>query len=142
MADHMVFIVYGPLLRLAEDSAEALALVDRAEALLGGNPKCQFCPVDYYLAAATACAHAGDTTRAHDFLARVEHAAGLWNGGPWAATAAEARGAVLSADGDNEAATQALRHAISGYATAGQRSYEARARGSLREHLASVKRAS
>jgi DNA-binding SARP family transcriptional activator/predicted ATPase len=141
MADHLIFIVYGPLLRLAETAADALALVDRAEALLDGAPKCRFCPVDYYLAAATACAHAGDTTRAHDFLARVEHTAGLWNGGPWAAAAAEARGAVLSADGERDTATQAFRRAISGYATAGQRLNEDRARRSLREHLASVKRA-
>jgi tetratricopeptide (TPR) repeat protein len=136
MADHLVFIVYGPLLRTADDSDERLALVDRAEALLDGNPKCQFCPVDYYLAAATACATAGITARAHDFLARVEHAAGLWNGGPWAAAAAEARGAVLAADGDKEGATEALRRAISGYATAGQRLNEDRARRSLSEHLA------
>jgi DNA-binding SARP family transcriptional activator/tetratricopeptide (TPR) repeat protein len=140
MAGHLLYIVHGPLLRVAEDSAETLALVDRAEALLDGAAKCQFCPVDYHLAAATACARAGDTTRAHDFLARVEHAAGLWNGGPWAAAAAEARGAVLSADGDTDAATRAFRHAITGYATAGQRLYEARARDSLREHLATANR--
>lgn len=141
MADHLLFIVYGPLLRLAENSADALALVARAEALLDGAAKCQFCPVDYYLAAATACAHAGDPTRAHDFLARVEHTAGLWNGGPRAASSAEARGAVLSADGDKDTATQALRRAISGYATAGQRLNEDRARRSLSEHLAGVNRA-
>jgi tetratricopeptide (TPR) repeat protein len=128
MADHLLFIVYWPLLRLAEDPAEAFALVDGAEALLDGAPKCQFCPVDYYLAAATACAHAGDATRAHDFLARVEHAAGLWNGRPWAAAAAEARGAVLYADGEMDTATRALRHAISGYAAAGQGLNEERAR--------------
>jgi hypothetical protein len=45
--------------------------------------------------------------------------------------AAEARAAVLAAEGDPDAATQALRQAIAGYATAGQRLNEARARGSL-----------
>ena len=61
LADHLLFIVHGPLLRVPEDPAEALALVDRAEALLDETPKCLFCPIDYYLAAATACARAGDT---------------------------------------------------------------------------------
>jgi DNA-binding SARP family transcriptional activator len=138
LAGHLLYIVHGPLLRVPDDPAEALALVDRAEALLDENPQCQFCPVDYYLAGATACARAGDTTRAHVFLARVEKTAGLWNGGPWAPAAAEARGAVLAADGDTEAATHALRRAIAGYATAGQRLNEDRARRSLSEHLAGI----
>jgi len=137
LTDHLLFIVHGPLLRLPGDPAEALALVDRAEALLDETPHCLFCPVDYYLAGATACAQAGDTARAHAFLARVAATAGLWNGGPWAPAAAEARGAVLAADGDKEEATKALRHAIVGYATAGQRLNEARARRSLSEQLAS-----
>ena len=135
LAGHLLFIVHAPLLRTAEDPAEALALLDRAEALLDESPTCQFCPVDYYLAGATACAQAGDTVRARAFLARVQHAAGLWNGGPWAPAAAEAHGAVLAADGDREAATQALRHAIVGYGSAGQRLNEARARRLLSEHL-------
>ncbi|MGB0091239.1 MAG: hypothetical protein WBP81_01675, partial [Solirubrobacteraceae bacterium] len=141
LADHLLYIVHGPLLRVPEDPAEALALVDRAEALLDETPKCRFCPVDYYLAATTACARAGDTTRAHAFLVRVEQTAGLWNGGPWAPAAAEARGAVLGAEGDKEAATQALRHAITGYATAGQRLNETRVRHALNEHLASLRHA-
>jgi DNA-binding SARP family transcriptional activator len=135
LAGHLLFIAHAPLIRLPEAAAEALALVDRAEALLDETPSCLFCPSDYYLAAATACAQAGDTTRSHAFLARVEATAGLWNGGPWASMAAEARGAVLAADGDKEAAIQALREAIVGYATAGQRLNEARARRSLSEHL-------
>ena len=139
LADHLLFIVQGPLLRVPEDPADALALVDSAEALLDATSKCLFCPIDYYLAAATACARAGDTTRAHAFLARVEATAGLWNGGPWAPAAAEARGAVLAADGDTEAATHALRRAIAGYATAGQRLNEDRARRLLNEHLVSAR---
>lgn len=139
LADHLLFIVQGPLLRFPEDPAEALALVDRAEALLDETPKCLFCSIDYYLAGATACARAGDTTRAHAFLARVEATVERWNGGPWAPAAAEARGAVLAADGDTEAATHELRRAIAGYATAGQRLNENRARRSLNEHLASAR---
>jgi tetratricopeptide (TPR) repeat protein len=139
LADHLLFIVQAPLLRSPEDPVEALALVDRAEALLDETPKCLFCPIDYYLAGATACARAGDTTRAHAFLSRVEATVGLWNGGPWAPAAAEARGAVLAADGDPAAAIHELRRAIAGYASAGQRLNEDRARRSLNEHLANAR---
>jgi DNA-binding SARP family transcriptional activator/tetratricopeptide (TPR) repeat protein len=136
LADHLLFIVHGPLLRVADDPGEALALVNRAAALLDETPpKCRFCPTDYYLAAATVCAHAGDTTQAHAFLDRLEATAGLWNGRPWTPVVAEARGAVLGADGDREAATRELRRAVAGYAAAGQRLNEARARRSLDEHL-------
>ena len=135
LAEHLVLVVHGPLLRVSEDPAEALAVVDRAEALLGEEPQCRFCPVDYYVAAAIVCAGAGDTARAHAFLGRVEEVAGLWNGGPWAPAAAEARAAVLRAEGETEAATQALRRAIAGYAAAGQSRNEARVRRSLTEHL-------
>jgi hypothetical protein len=69
----------------------------------------------------------------------VEATVGLWNGGPWAPAAAEARGAVLAADGDTAAATHELRRAIAGYATAGQRLNEDRARRSLNEHLANAR---
>jgi DNA-binding SARP family transcriptional activator len=141
LADHLLFIVHGPLLRMGEEPAEALVLVDRAEALLEETPpKCLFCPADYYLAGATACAHAGDTARARAFLARLEATAGRWNGRPWAPALAEARGAVLGADGDGDAATHELRRAIAGYATAGQRFHESRARRALDAHLASLGR--
>src|SRR5262249_41619455 len=79
LADPLLFIVHGPLLRAPEAPAEALVLLDRAEALLDGTPRCRFCSIDYYLAAATACARAGDTTRAHAFLTHLEATAGLWN---------------------------------------------------------------
>jgi DNA-binding SARP family transcriptional activator/tetratricopeptide (TPR) repeat protein len=135
LAEHLVLIVHGPLLRVSRDPAEALAVVDRAEALLGEEPQCKFCPIDYYVAAATVCAGAGDTARAHVFLGRVEEVAGLWNGGPRAPAAAEARAAVLRAEGEKDTATQAFRRAIAGYAAAGQSRNEARVRRSLTEHL-------
>jgi tetratricopeptide (TPR) repeat protein len=113
LADHLLPLIHGPLLR-----------------------KCKFCSADYYVAAASVCARAGHASRAHAFLGRAEQAAGLWNGGPWAAAAAEARAIVLGADGDQVGATQALRRAIAGYSTAGQRLNEARARHALGERAA------
>ena len=131
LADHLLYVVHAPLLRVPDDPAEALALLDRAEALLDAEPKCLFCPTDYYIAAATVCARAGEAARAHAFLAHAEHAAGLWKRGPWSAATAEARAAVLTADGDAPGAADALQRAVTGYATAGQRRNAARARDAL-----------
>lgn len=135
LAEHLVLLVHAPLVHVPRDPDEALAVVDRAEALLGEEPQCRFCPIDYHVAAATACATAGENTRARAFLERIDGVTTLWNGGPWAAAAAEARAAVLSSEGETEAATQALRRAIAGYAAAGQGRSEARVRRSLTEHL-------
>jgi hypothetical protein len=126
---------------MAANATEARGLIDRTEALLGDEPKCRFCPVDYYLAAATACAAGDDLTDAHAFLARADRSAALWRHGSWAAAVAEARAAVLSAEGHGEAATQALRHAITGYTAAGQHLNEARARRKLTAPLAGPERA-
>ena len=135
LSEHLVLLVHGPLLRAAEDPAEAVAVVARAEALLDGEPQCPVCSVDYHVAAATVCAGVGDTARARAFLARVDEVAALWDGGPWAPAAAEARAAVLRAEGEKDAAVQALRSAIAGYAAAGQLRNEARVRRALGQRL-------
>ncbi len=135
LSEHLILLVHGPLLRAAEDPAEALAVVARAEALLDGEPQCPVCSVDYHVAAATACAGVGDGARARAFLGRVDEVAALWDGGPWAPAAAEARAAVLRAEGEKDAAVQALRGAIAGYAAAGQLRNEARVRRALTRHL-------
>src|SRR5262249_5470204 len=72
LADHLLFLVHAAMVGAPEDPAEALAVVQRAEALVGEEPRCRFCPVDYYVAAATACAGAGDLAGAQAFLGRVE----------------------------------------------------------------------
>src|SRR5262249_58214658 len=99
LAEHLVLIVHGALLRVSEDPVAALAVVDRAEALLGDEPQCRLCSLDYYLAAASVCAGASDLARGRAFLGRVEEVAALWNGGPWAPAAAEAPGGALAAPG-------------------------------------------
>ena len=135
LSEHLILLVHGPLLRAAEDPAEALAVIARAEALLDGEPECLVCPIDYYVAAATVCAGVGDGARARAFLGRVDEVAALWDGGPWAPAAAEARAAVLRAEGEKDAAVRALRSAIAGYAAAGQLRNEARVRRALTRHL-------
>ncbi|MGN6870601.1 MAG: ATP-binding protein [Solirubrobacteraceae bacterium] len=130
-APHLVFLVCGVLIQVPNDSAEALALMDRVEALFDPRWVCPFCPTGYNVAAAKACAGAGQLDRARDFLQRAEFGAGRWPGGPWPAAVAEARAALLLAEGDQRSAADALRRAAEGYAANGQFLNERRAREAL-----------
>jgi tetratricopeptide (TPR) repeat protein len=131
LAQHLLFLAYGVLVRVPDESVEALALVDRAETLFDPRWLCRFCPTGYHVAAATVCARAGRLERAREFLMRAEHGAGAWVGGPWPAAVAEARAELLLAEGDQRAAADALRRAAEGYAAAGQLLNERRARDTL-----------
>ena len=92
---------------------------------------CAYCPTGYHVAAAMTCAAAGEPARAREHLARAEHGAELWPAGPWRAALAEARGRLLLAEGGTGQGAAALRRAAEGYAAAGQRLYERRAREAL-----------
>jgi DNA-binding SARP family transcriptional activator/tetratricopeptide (TPR) repeat protein len=131
IAPHLVFLVCGVLLRVPEDSGEALDMIDRVETLFDPRWVCPFCPTGYNLAAATACAGAGELERARAFLKRAEFGASRWPGGPWPAAVAEARAALLLAEGDGRSAADALRRAAEGYAANGQLLGERRAREAL-----------
>jgi tetratricopeptide (TPR) repeat protein len=128
---HLLFIVYGVLLHVPEEPAEALALVDQAETLFDPRWVCQFCPTAYHVAAATVCARAGELDRSREFLERADSGARGWLSGSWPAAVAEARAELLLAEGDSGAAALALRRAIEGYAAAGQLLNERRARAAL-----------
>ena len=131
LAEHLLFLVNGVLLRVPDDNAEALVILERAEALFDPRWVCPFCPTGYHVAAATVCARAGQVERGRDFLARAERGAGTWPGGPWPAAVAEARAELLLAEGDERAAADCLRRAAEGYAAAGQLLNERRAREAL-----------
>ena len=135
LAQHLLFLVYGVLLQVPEESAEALALIERAETVFDPRWFCQFCPTGYHVAAATVCARAGEPERARDFLGRAEHDADSRMGGPWRAAVAQARAELLLAEGDPRAAADALRRAAEGYAAAGQLLHERRAREALERLL-------
>jgi DNA-binding SARP family transcriptional activator len=134
---HLLFLVYGALLRVAEDDDEALAMIERAETVFDARWICQFCPTGYHVAAASACTRAGELERAREYLARAEQGAAAWPGGPWPAAVAEARAELLLAEGDTRAGGEALRRAAEGYAAAGQLLNERRARAAL-ERLGSA----
>jgi DNA-binding SARP family transcriptional activator len=131
IAQHLLFLVYGVLLQVPRDEAEALALIERAETLFDPRWVCPFCPTGYHLAAATVFAGAGQLERGYEFLKRAEHGAGRWPGGPWPAAIAEARAQLLLAEGDQPSAADAVRRAAEGYAAAGQLLNERRARETL-----------
>lgn len=130
-AQHLVFLVCGVLIQVPDDSAETLALMDRVETLFDRRWACPFCPTGYNVVAAKACAGAGQLDRARDFLQRAEFGASRWPGGPWPAAVAEARAALLLAEGDERNAADALRRAAEGYAANGQFLNERRAREAL-----------
>ena len=130
-APHLVFLVCGVLLQVPDTVAETLALIDRVETLFDPRWVCPFCPTGYNVAAAKACARAGQLERAREFLTRAEFGAGRWPGGPWPAAVAEARAALLLAEGDPPGAAEALRRAAEGYGANGQLLNERRAREAL-----------
>jgi tetratricopeptide (TPR) repeat protein len=128
---HLVVLVCGVLIQVPEDSAEAVALIDRVETLFDPRWVCPFCPTGYNVAAAKACAGAGQLDRGRAFLERAEFGAARWPGGPWPAAVADARAALLIAEGDPRGAAAALRRAAEGYAANGQLLNERRAREAL-----------
>jgi DNA-binding SARP family transcriptional activator len=131
LPQHVLFHVYGVLLQVPDEDAEALAMIERAETLFDPRWVCQFCPTGYHVEAARVCARVGALERAREFLARAEQGAAGWMGGPWPAAVREARAELLLAEGDRRAAGEALRHAAEGYAAAGQLLNERRARQAL-----------
>jgi DNA-binding SARP family transcriptional activator/Tfp pilus assembly protein PilF len=131
LPQHLLFLIYGVLLQVPEEPAEALALVERGETLFDPRWVCRFCPTGYHVAAAAVCARADQLDRAREFLERAEDGARRWRGGPWQAAVAEARAELLLAEGDRRAAADALRRAAEGFAAAGQLLYERRAREAM-----------
>jgi len=131
LARHLLYLVHAVLVQVPSDPAEAVDLVDQAEALLPRQRMCAYCPTGYHVAAASACAAGGRLERARAYLDQAERGAEMWPAGPWRAALAEARGRLLRAEGADSEAAAALRRAAEGFAAAGQRLYERRARAAL-----------
>ena len=131
IAFHLLYLVYEGMVRAAGAPAEAVAVVEEAEAFLDRAPACIFCAAGLYIAATIGYARTGDLARARSFLARAEGTEPLWVGGPRAAALAEARAAVLAAEGSRDEAAAAMADAAAGFAQAGQVLNEARTRAAL-----------
>ena len=129
LASHLLPFAHGIALRVPADPDEALERLERAEAILDEQSMCKFCRVGYYVAAASTCAASGQAQRGWDLLARAEKAVSLWTSEtPWSAAIAQARAELLLAEERPREAAAALRRAVEGFAGAGQRLNERRAR--------------
>jgi DNA-binding SARP family transcriptional activator len=131
LARHLLFLVYGVLVRLPEDPLEAVRVAERGEQLFDPRWLCPTCPLEYWLASSTVCAQAGELEDAERFAGLVRQASGVLRGGPSRAAVHEADGHVLLARGDRQRARERLGLALEGYAAAGQRLRERRVRETL-----------
>jgi DNA-binding SARP family transcriptional activator/tetratricopeptide (TPR) repeat protein len=131
LASHLLFLVYGVLVRVPEDPLEAVRVAQRGEQLFDPRWLCPTCPLEYWLASSTACAKAGELEEAERFALLVRKAGAVLRGGPWRAAVHEADGHVLLARGAREHARERLGLALEGYAAAGQRLRERRVRETL-----------
>ena len=131
LARHLLFLVYAALIGAQTDETAALAAVDAAEVVLADQQGCRFCPVTFQVAAARACARAGDVAGASAYADDALEGARLWPPGMWSPAISEARADVALAVGDRGQAEVLLRRAVDGYATIGQRLHEARAAARL-----------
>ena len=139
LAQHLLFLAYGVLVQVPDESAEALSLIDRAETLFDPRWLCRFCPTGYHVAAATVCARAG-RARARPGVPGARRARSAAPG--WAAPGRRRwrrrAPSCCSPRATSGAAADALRRAAEGYAAAGQLLNERRARETL-ERLGQAK---
>jgi DNA-binding SARP family transcriptional activator/tetratricopeptide (TPR) repeat protein len=120
LALHLLQRIYGTMVNAAQDPAEAVEVVDRAEAARGTTDDCVFCDVTFALPAAIACARAGDVARAADYLGQAERSAKYWDGTVLQAMIMEARAHLALADGDKQEAGRLWTRAGQIFADAGQ----------------------
>jgi len=128
LSQHLLFLAHGALVRWARDPQEALARVDRAEAIVDPSPPCRFCPVEFFTAAAIACARAGAVDRSRAYLEHAQASVSGWSSAPHAAAVVEARAELLLAEGRSDDAEVAFLRAAEGYAAVGHRLHEERVR--------------
>jgi DNA-binding SARP family transcriptional activator len=131
LARHMLFLVYGVLVRLPEDPLEAVRVAERGEQLFDPRWLCPTCPLEYWLASSTACAQAGELESAERYARLVREASAVLRGGPSRAAVDEAEGHLLLAQGAHARAHERLGLALEGYAAAGQRLRQRRVRETL-----------
>ncbi|MEA5453971.1 BTAD domain-containing putative transcriptional regulator [Sinomonas sp. JGH33] len=117
---HLVVRLYGVLAGAARSPAEAVRVIERADAALAGRSVCSPCSMGYHVAAATSYALAGRLATARRRLATAEQLAGMWPGGPWHAALWEARAVLRQAEGHDDQANALFREAAAGFAELGR----------------------
>ncbi|GGM12100.1 BREX system ATP-binding domain-containing protein [Dactylosporangium sucinum] len=117
---HLLYRVYGTMIRAAEDPDAARAIVDAGEATLDEHERCSFCPVTFAVPAAIACADVGDLDEARRQLERAERSAALWEGTAWEAALIEVRAHIAGAEGSPAEARRLLDQAAEMFEAAAQ----------------------
>lgn len=123
---HLVVRLYGVLVEAARSPAQAVRMIERADAALFGRSVCPPCSMGFHVAAATSYAAAGRLDAARRRLSTAEQLAGMWPGGPWHAALWEARGVLRRAEGHEDQAIGLFREAAATFAELGRRQDEQR----------------
>ena len=125
---HLIVRVYGVQVAATPDPAGAVRVVYEAERSLQRLHVCEPCSMGYRVQAAIAGARAGNLELARTQLEVADRIAGMWQGGPWASAAWEARGQLRLAEGDHTKAAALLNEAADGFAWSGRPLDERRCR--------------
>lgn len=126
---HLVVRLYGVLAEAARSPAQAIRIIERADAALARRSVCPPCSMGYQVAAATNYALAGKLDAARRRLANAEQLAGMWPGGPWHAALWETRAVLRRAEGHEDQAVALFREAAVSFAELGRRNDEQRCLG-------------
>ena len=120
LAPHLVIRVYAGRIAAADDQARQLQALEEAERELRPGDICGPCSIGFRVAAAIACARAGELVKARRCLADAENLAGMWQGGPWRAATWEARSYLRLAEGNASQAAALLREAATIFGECGR----------------------
>jgi ATP/maltotriose-dependent transcriptional regulator MalT len=120
VSKHLLQRIYGTMILAAPDTAEALVVLERAEATLGMSDACPLCDIMLAVPAAILCADAGDLVAARRHLAVATTSATRWDGTAWDAAVLEARAHLTLAEGDQAGFHQLLDEAGRLFTRAGQ----------------------
>lgn len=111
LVSHLRIRAIAGMVLAAADDAQAMTLVEQAEASWSPRETCDPCSMGFHVSAAAVGARTGDHARARDHLEHAERIAGMWQGGPWLAAVWEARGRLRLAEGDRSQAAALFREA-------------------------------
>jgi tetratricopeptide (TPR) repeat protein len=130
LASHLLVRILATTVQAESDPAARMRSLDQAEADLVGREVCEPCSIDLLVTAAVTCAVTHRADDARGWLDRADHAAGMWQGGPWSAAVWEARGQLRLAEGRPDQAAALFREAAEMFADSGRSMAAARCRHS------------
>ncbi len=131
MASHLRPRLLEAAIKCSEGLDQTRAILSEAQDLVAhARQTCPTCSIGLGVAAAIACASAGDLTKARHWLDFADRRASVWSGTPWQAAVWEARGALRLAEGHRDQSVALMSEAADLYRKFGHRLDEARCRSS------------